>query len=189
MTYMPSAVIANLLANQLEVGEEVFPRELASSTGAVVPSSGQLRMTNFSARKSETTTQVRVYSGATAAAATPTLCRIGMYLLDSSGDGTLVAATDNDTTLFASTLTAYTRSWATPYAKVAGQRYAIGVLVVSATTMPSLHGHPLGALSGSEVGVAPALGGMLTGQADLPASFTAGSLIGNGQRPYLVVLP
>lgn len=170
----------------LTVGEETFDRLPASSTSQN-PSSGQLRLTFFTARKSETTTQVRLYTGTTAAGATPTLCRIAMYEVDSSGNGTLVASTANDTSLFGgSPQTGFTRSWTAPYAKVAGRRYAIGPLVVTGATMPTFQGATQQAVEGA---VAPRINGLLSGLSDIPSSFTEAGLNGSGQRIYMAVLP
>jgi hypothetical protein len=173
--------------NLLTTGEESIPRELATSLG-VVSSSGQIRLTYFTARKTEVTTQVRMYSGSTAAGATPTLCRIGLWLAASDGScSALVASTANDTTLFAAANTAYTRSWSVSYAKIAGQRYAIGALVVTAAAAPTLSGQA-GFIFG-ESSVDPVMAGVATGQADLPASMTSAVAGSGGGRPYAAVLP
>jgi len=179
---------AYLTANLVTTGEETFPRDLLSSSSAVAPISQSLRLTYFTARKTESTTQVRMYSGGTAAAATPSLCRIGLWSVAANGDLTLVASTANDTTLFAGTVTAYTRSWSAPYAKVAGQRYAIGALVVSATTMPTFGGSQV-TYSAEGGSVAPVMGAVINSQADLPSSVAVGSLAASGQRLYAVILP
>jgi hypothetical protein len=185
-TYDPADPESVATGDLLTTGEETMSRIGLTNAAAVAPVSGQLRFTHFTARKSETTTQVRVYSGGTAAAATPTLCRIGLWLIDSSGGGTLVASTANDTTLFAAANTAYTRSWSTPYAKIGGQRYAIAPLVVSATTMPTFPGQSI--VMASEANQPPAICNALSGQTDLPASFLVGSLTISGHRMYAAIL-
>jgi hypothetical protein len=172
-------------ADLLDVGEETIPRNYALS-GSVTVSTGTLRLTFFTARKSETTTQVRVMTGGTAAAATPTLCRLGLYQIDGTA-ATLVASTANDTTLFAATNTAYTRSWSTPFSKIAGQRYAFGVLVVSGAATPAFFGQVVS--SGPEALMSPALAGFLSAQADLTAAFSTGSLTSTGNRIYGAILP
>jgi hypothetical protein len=180
-----AAVGGPMTPNLLTTGEETFPREFLNSTSSVAPVSQQLRLVYFTARKSEITTAVKVYTGSTAAAATPTLCRIGLWSVDASGNLTLVASTANDTTLFAATSTAYPKSWSTPYSKVAGQRYAAGALVVSATTMPTFGGNSV-IYSAEAVGV-PVMAAALSSQSDLPASISAGSLSSSGQRIYAVI--
>jgi hypothetical protein len=175
------------LSNTVTIGEEVYQREFMT-TASVPLTSGTMRLTYFTSRKSETTTQVRVYSGSTAAAATPTLCKVGLYLIDGSGVPNLVAATANDTAMFAATNTAYTRSWTTPYAKIVGQRYVLGVLVASATTMPTLSGHSF-AVAPEPAGIAPILCGATgTNLTDLPATLPATPSSAN-VRPYAVMLP
>lgn len=181
---MPAA----FTGNQLTVGEETIPREIFTSAAASSPASGQLRFTYFTARKTEVTTQVRLYTGSTAAAATPTLCRIGLWEVAANGDLTLVASTANDTTLFAAALTAYTRSWQSSYGKVAGRRYAISPLVVSAAAMPTFGGLAI-AYTAEAQGQAPPLAGILAGQTDLPSPISAGSVAASGMRVYAAVLP
>lgn len=177
------------LKDGLTTGEETFSRNLISINSGVTTSQN-VRMSYFTARKSETTTQVRVISGSAAAGATPTFCAMGLYLIDpSTGDGTLVASTANDTSLFATTNTVYTRSWQASYAKVAGQRYSLGVLVVTAAALPTLTGNANNAGLTAEWGVAPRLTGTLTGQSTLPSTFTAGSVAASLSRHYGAILP
>lgn len=170
----------------IDVGEETFSRRLVTSNQAATTTQ-ILRLSYFTARKTETTTAVRVLSGATAAGATPTLIRVGLYTVSAVGDLTLVASTPNDTALFASPSTAYTKAFSASYAKVAGQRYAVGVLVVTAATAPTLLGSA--ALSGGEPSVAPVIAGLVTGQSDLPSPVAAGSVLTNGQLHYVALLP
>ena len=164
--------------NLLTVGEETFTRDFATTSTGMT--SQALRLTYFTARKTETTTQVRVLT-------TPTLCRVGLYSIASNGDGTLVASTANDTTLFAAASTAYTKSWSVAYAKVSGQRYAIGVLVVSSVTVPTIIAALLN--TATEPAIDPRLSGSLGAQSDLPSSFTSASVAAASSRPYAAVLP
>lgn len=168
-------------ADKLTSGEEVFSRDFATN-GTNATTSNTLRLSYFTARKSENTTGVRVLSGGTAAGATPTLCKIALFLIAANGDGTLVASTASDTSLFAATNTAYPKSWAASYAKVSGQRYALGVLVVTAATAPTLTG--LAPTSTAEMSLAPRLTGSIAAQSDMPSSFTAGSVASSFSRFY-----
>lgn len=178
-----------LKQNQLTVGEEIFSRELPV-VATVTSASGDFRLMYFTARKTETTTQVRLYSGSTAAVATPTLCRLGLYSIATNGDGTIVASTANDTSLFSVASTAYTRSWTSPYAKVAGQRYALGLIVVSGVATPTYLGITIPATLRAEHAVDQRLLGRLFSQSDLPGSFTGAQLNGtNDSRVYAVILP
>jgi len=172
----------------LAVGEEIFSRD--SIAIATVQSTTQnVRLVYFTARKSETTTQVRVRSGNTAAGATPTRCEVALFEINAAGDGTRVAVIANDTSLFATASTAYTRSWTASYSKVAGQRYALGWLVVTTATPPTYIGSTLGFGADDEFDSSPRYVGRITGQTTMPSSFTAASVTGNNVRPYGVILP
>lgn len=178
---------AALTSNFLASGEETFSRELFTTASAVTLTTQVVRMAFFTARKTEVTTQVRTFTGTTAAAATPTLCRIGLYLFDGSGNASLVAATANDTTLWSATSTAYTRSWATAYTKVAGQRYALGLLCISSAAVPTIGGTAIA--QAAEAAQAPAVAGIANGTTDLPSSIAAGGFTATGVRPYAAILP
>lgn len=172
--------------NALTVGEETVARDLATNAANTAVSQA-LRLSYFTARKTETTTQARFITGSTAAGATPTLVRYGLYLIAANGDGTLVASTPNDTTLLAATTTPYPKSWSVAYNKIAGQRYAVGLLVVTAAAAPSLVGVAIQATA--EAATAPRICGSLGSQADLPNTFTDASLTAVGQRFYAAILP
>lgn len=172
--------------NTLTSGQETMPRSAVSSN-ATSQGTGLHRLTYFTAITGFLSSQVRLFSGGTAAAATPTLARVGLYTVAANGDGTLVASTPNDTALFASTNTAYTKSWSTPYTLVKGQRYALGVLVVTAATAPSLTGQAFQV--GTLPGAAPRITGGLTGQADLLSSFLGATVGDSSARNYGVILP
>ncbi|HYH49649.1 MAG TPA: glycosyl hydrolase family 28-related protein [Acidimicrobiia bacterium] len=177
---------AVLLADNLTSGEETYSRRWATQT-TVSTGAGTLRLTYFTARKTETINSVRVYSGGTAAGATPTLARIGVYSVAANGDLTLVASTANDTTLFAGANTAYTKALSAPWSKVAGRRYAIGPLVVTGATAPTVVGYSAG--NAAEAGIAPRVSGAVTGQTDLPASVAVGSVVSSGSTPYFAMVP
>lgn len=173
-------------ANVLVGGEETLPRH-AAGIGTGTTGTGNLRLAYFTAGKTETTSQVIVVSGGTAAAATPTLARVGLYEIAADGSGALVAAIASDTGLFATVNSFYLRTWATPVRKIRGQRYAVGVLVVTAAAAPTLIGAalPVPALGAT----APRVTGLLASQTDLPASFTDGALSVSGNLFYAQVLP
>lgn len=170
----------------LGVGQSTLPRTQASSS-SISQTSGLLRLTYFTATRTEPVAKVRVLSGAVAAGATPTLARVGLYSVAASGDLTLAGSTPNDTALFAGTNTAYTKTLTTPSATVAGSRYALGVLVVTTATAPQLAG--FSALPASELAVAPRVTGSLSGQTDLPSSIAAASVGTSGGAVYGVLLP
>jgi hypothetical protein len=86
----------------------------------------------FTPIKTTTVSQMTMISGTTTSLSL-TVARMGLYTFDGT-EATLVAQTANDTTLFAATNTAYTRSFDTAggfpatYTLVAGQRYAAAII-------------------------------------------------------------
>lgn len=179
--------VGNLLAS----GEEVFPRSLVNQTSVASHASGQVSLVYFTARKTETITQLKMITGGTAAAATPTLCKMGVYSVAANGDLTLAASTASDTSLFAATNTVYTKALSGGnLSKVKGQRYAFAYIVVTAGAMPTWHGNSsLGNAPAAEMGAAPRLTGVRTGQTDLPASIASGDIVENTRRPWGVLVP
>lgn len=167
-------------------------RDAMVSNSTPLPS-GTLRLTYFTAEDSLPATAIRLLCGGTAAAATPTLIRAGIYSVAKNGDLTLVAAIASDTALMAVTSTAYTRPLSTggglpaTLPIVAGTRYAMGLLVVSTAATPTTCGQ--GGPVASEFGVTPRICAALTGQANLPTSIAAGSLIDSPNRFYAAILP
>ena len=157
----------------IAVGESNMHRRDIRST-AVALASGVLRIGNFTARKTETINTLAVMSGSTAAGATPTLCRIGVWTINDVGAlVALVAATANDTSLFGAVNTEYARATLAPFNKVAGQRYGVGVLVVTAAAAPTLMGYDAGGAGGIGGLIQtrrPSLVNGIAGMADLPAS-------------------
>lgn len=174
--------------NLLTTGQETITRELATSNTGLTLSSGNLKMIYFTGRKSETTTQVRIYAGSTAV--TPgqtTLLKIGLWTLNGSGNGTLVASTASDTALLNVANTGYSKSWQSSYGMVAGQRYAFGVLAVHTMGSPPTllaQNLPINPVTGDS----PQLGGLITGLSDL-GDFVAGSVSAQGARPYGAIIP
>lgn len=183
----PSDAAGYFINNRITAGESSVPRMLVA--GGQSTSSGTMLLGYFTAEVTETITQLAFSSHTTAAGATPTLARYGLYSVDGSGNATLLASTANDTALFAAANTRYAKTLSASVNKVAGQRYAVGVLVVNAATMPSIAGASLGGAASTLNNEAPRLVGMITGQSDLPASFTEASL-NNGSKlmPYAELL-
>jgi hypothetical protein len=183
MPYTPPST-ATPDTNLLTVGEGICRREDVSNKTAAL-TSGTARFSYFTARKTEAITQLRVISGDTAAGATPTLCKLGVYLVNADATLTQLAVTANDTTLWAATNTAYTRTLLTTVNKVAGVRYAVGFLVVTTATAPNAMGSE-NTPQTAEMTIAPRMCSLLTGQTDLQASITPAN---GGTRPYAVLLP
>jgi len=178
-------ISTDVFADELTTGESTILRRQVIA--ANVPStSGYCRFTFFTARKTETVTQIRTISGSTAAA-TSTLCRVGIYSVDGSGNLTLIASIANDTALWAATNTAYTRSLSASFTKTRGNRYAVGLIFVG-TTAPTFAGINTG-FAASEFGIGPRLGALTGSNSDLPASVAVGSLTDTSTQSYTVLLP
>jgi hypothetical protein len=160
-------------ANAL-VGIETAPRIICQAA-APLSTSGTLRLSYFTPSQSATIGSLVAVTGSTAAAATPTFCRIGLYTAAANNDLTLVASIANDTALWAAAFTEYSSVLVSPasYTAVAGQRYAFGVLCVSAAAVPSFYG--LQTLSTATFSRPPVLSRSLAGQTDLPSSITHAS--------------
>jgi hypothetical protein len=167
----------------LTSGENTMPRQHINST-TLSPGNGNLRLTFFTARKTETTASIRTICNVAQVGAT--LARIGIYTVDGSGNLTLVASTANDTTLWNATGSA-TRSLSASLSKVRGQRYAIGVLVVGTSTSPQLSGN--GLVGTAECAVAPRLCGFVGSQTDLPSSVAVGSVSDTFHQYYAALVP
>lgn len=173
--------------SSLTTGEESFPREHANSNG-ITQNSGTLRLTYFTLRKSGTRTQVVVSSGGTAAGATPTLVRVGLWRSNDAGDLLeLLAATPNDTSLLAGTFSDYTKTFSASFGAQRGMRVAAGLLVVTAAAAPTVCGS-VPALNTSQLALAPRLSAVLTGLTDLPTTAAAGTLTNTSNRPWFVLL-
>lgn len=174
------------IGNRLASGEASVERLVANSTSTL--STGNLRLSYFTARKTETCTKVSAWSHTTAAGATPTLCRMGVYSVNlSTGALTLLAACANDTSLFSVINTEYEKTLTSNFDKVAGTRYAAAALVVTAQTAPVVAS---ASLSVAGLGATlPRLTGLVAGQTDLPASIAAASINNSGNMPYIAFRP
>lgn len=170
---------------QLTVGQESVPRLLAASSATMT--SGTLRLSYFTARKTDLVGSLRVNTGTTAAGATPTLIRLGIYTIAANGDITLAASTVNDTALLAVGSTAYTKALSSAYQVNAGQRYAVGLLVVTGATAPTVHA--ASANLGIETWTAPRMSAGITGQTDLPSSVVDASQSVSAANPFIVLVP
>ncbi len=144
--------------------------------------SGTLFLTYKTADKSFTCANLTMYTGGTAAGATPTLVRYAIYTVAGNGDLTLVASTTNDTSLFAALQTGYTKSLSSSYGITYGSRYAFGFLIVTGAATPTLHGT---AHRAAETAIAPRISGSVTGQTDLPSSVSAGSITNTSSMFYM----
>src|SRR5690348_10707358 len=86
-----------------------------AATGSMTLTSQRISFCYFQAAITKQITSLVISSSSTAAGATPTLVRFGLWTVAANGDLTLVASTANDTTLLASTFTAYTKALSVAY--------------------------------------------------------------------------
>ncbi len=172
--------------NLPDSGETTLPPAQCIAAGGGSLSTGNFRLVYFTAAKTESITKISTWA-ATAAAATPTLCRIGIYTIDGSGNLTLVASTTNDTAMWSSNGVEYEKTLDVGFSKVAGTRYAVGSLCVTAASAPALAGmqssNPL------INAIAPRLAGTVGSQTDLPASVAVGSIGNTAIRPFFWLKP
>lgn len=170
----------------ITTGEAVMGRRFASSSG--IPTGTQsIRLTYFTARKTGTYTQLRMTCGGSGHTLA-TLVKFAIFSV--AGDGTLtcIGVTANDTAMLVTPNTEYTKATTASYAVTAGQRYAFGVLVVTAGTAPTVCGGVIA--PGTAAGRAPQLAGIITGQSDMPAvNGTLAASSANGQSPYGELVP
>ena len=180
-----AATYAPLIDNDdFVVGEGIASRRMANANASMA--SGSLRLTYFTAKKTEAITQVKIVSG-TAAGATPTLVRAGIWTVGPNGVDllSLVASTANDTSLLSNGSTLYTKALQVTFNKVKGVRYAFGLLVVTGASLPTICS--TSAISSLFSIDNPAVIGTVAGQTDLPASSTA--VAGATFGPYAVLVP
>jgi hypothetical protein len=160
--------------NQSSSVVDTIPRGFTvfASSGATL-GLGTIMFHFFTPLKTTTVSQMTMISGTTVSSGL-TLARMGLYTFDET-TATLVAQTDNDTTLFNASGTVYTRSFSTTggfpatYTLVAGQRYAAAVLQTG-TTAGTLLGYAPNALLMNQL---PRVTGSATSQTDLVATRTS----------------
>lgn len=180
-----SPVAGGSYADQLTSGQETHDRKyIRDSTVALT--SGTVRYIYFTSRKTETVNNIRMTSGGTAAA-TVTTVQVGIYQVEANGDLTKLGETPNDATLLTGTSTQYTKALSAPVNLVAGQRYAIALLVV-ASTMPTMAG-VVGTISAELFSSAPRIAATFAGQSALVSSVANASLAGSGSHVYFAVTP
>jgi hypothetical protein len=174
-------------------GETTIDR-MQITSGAIGWSSGALMLSYFTARKTESIATLGFLCGSSAASS-PTLIRAAVYSVSNPATGALaaqLAATASDTALFAVANERYTKALSTAWAKVAGTRYAIGVLQVSAGSF-NLSGKLGGASatvgSAAIYALSPVVAKRVTGLTDLPADPTAVTLASYGGRIYAEAIP
>ncbi len=173
------------LPNESKTVVASVPRE--SCNGSITCTSGALLLSFFTATKDITIDTVRMFSTGTAAGATPTVVRVGLFTVQSDGSLGLVHFTSNNTSYLSSTNTKYEIALDGSYALVAGKRYATGVLVVTGAAAPTILGNVLQAQFAKTDG--PLIGAVVTGQTNLPDTVAAVDLVASENRPYVELVP
>ncbi len=119
---------------------ECYPRLISDSQLSLVNSS--VMLTSFIAPWTKQINALTLHNNNSAGVGM-TYAAMGLYTVAANGDLSLVARTDSDTSLMTATFTTYTRALSTTggypasYLMEYSQRYALGVLVTGATTVPS----------------------------------------------------
>ena len=169
------AVLA--MFNMSNTSVDVYPRNLG--TYSIVLTSGWVYLTLFTPLKTITVSQVTMATLNGSGAAGVTTARMGLYSYDeATQNATLLARTANDTTLFTTAYTMYTRSFDTTggypasYTLQAGVKYGLG-FSLTATTMPTIQCGPTTASNSPMWSQAPRLSIFKTGAADLPTNITS----------------
>lgn len=180
---MRKAYYTDLITNggnpDIPITGEYIPGRDYWTSSSVSVTSQRINLTYFTAKVTETVTTVTAWTGSTAAGATPTVCQYGIYSVNMTTKAlTLVATTANDTALFAGTNTDYPKAFSASFTKTAGQRYAIGILVVSGATLPNFVGvnQVSNAVMATRMADWPRLSGYLGGQSSFPSSIADASL-------------
>jgi hypothetical protein len=162
---------------------------VGSMNSAITMTSGTIVFGYFVAEQDVTIANLAASSSSTAAAATPTLIRMGVYSCDASGNLALLAGTTNDTSLFAAIGTEYSKALDTPVALTKGTRYAYGLLIVSGTTMPTIMAQAAVGAQGvfaRATSKRPRRSSALAGQTDLPASVSSGAVATKNGVPFII---
>jgi hypothetical protein len=175
-TSIDSTQSGKVITGNNPVGEDYLPAGFAtmSRIGALndlATTSGRLALQYITADKTAVVSTMRALSWSTAAAATPTLIRFGIYSVATNGDLTLIGSTANDTTLFAGTFQAQVKALSAATTLIQGNRYVLAFLIVSSAAMPTVLGSYI-----ADPDQSPRLAGIVTGQTNLPSTITAGTV-------------
>ena len=151
---------------------------------ATLGASGRTQFTHFRANRNISARNIEIVTTGTAAGATPTLVKVGLYSVGMNGDLTLLSQSANQTLLFAATNLRYRIPLTASVPIVRGTMYALAVLVVSGATLPTLSGQTV---NGIEAGfVSPVMTTRQDGQTDLAATLTRSAVVSsnvsNGSR-------
>jgi hypothetical protein len=171
-------------------GEASIDRK-APLTGVAYGTSSNMLLTYRKSIKTETITKLSMACG-TAAGATPTLIKFGVYSVnETTGDLTLVASTASDTSVFSTANTGYELNLSSSWSKTAGTLYAYALLLVSSQTLPTIIGHAHLASTGVNniLALPPRVTGLVSGQTDLPSSVVSSSVAISNRALWTHAIP
>lgn len=188
------AGITSMLRNQFirAAGGHYAGRKDQISTNQLALTTQILRLNFFDCIKTTTVTQIRSWSGAQAAGATPTICKMALW--DVAADGALSngLVTTNDTAMWNSLNGVFTKNLPSSKTLVAGNRYCCGALCVTAAAVPQVLGRaPTFYLTFPDHLTAPQSHGVITAQSDIATSYAAasfGNATGGDQVPMFLLL-
>jgi hypothetical protein len=173
---------SNFNSNKLASGQAAYHRD--SIWGSAQMVSQRLVVVTFTAEKIFTAANIKTVTGATAAAGATT-AKVGFVQVNSDDTLTLLGKSANDTALWGTANTAYTKALDLSTATVRGQRYGIAFLF-DGTTPPSLIGQSH--VNGSVLNTNVRLVAEYASQTDIPSSLAAMSGTAT-LRPWAVLLP
>lgn len=146
--------------------------------------SGTLFLTYFRAPKTQPVNNIKYYSGGTAAGATPSLVKYALFTVATNGDITRVGLTANDTSIFVAANAANSRAVPEVPIVTKGQMLATGLLLVTAAALPTVLAQLAVGATSAAMSVAPRMCAQVTAQADIAASYAAGSIANSGSRLF-----
>jgi hypothetical protein len=168
----------------LAVGDSTLPRTSIAGASAAIPNNS-LRLTYFTATRTEVITQVSCPNAAVSAGAT--LQRIGIYQEMPDGSVALVASTASDVNMWTIAVSEYATALQAAFTKVQGVRYAVGMLIVGATSSPTFFGNS--SLLNFTMARAPRLSALVNGVNDLPDTISTGALSVSQGLTYFQLIP
>jgi hypothetical protein len=175
-------------ANALAEGESTLSRD-EGIRDSITVATKEMRLMYFTAPKTGSRKNIEVCTGTTGAGATPTVVQFGVFEVNpATGKLTRVAVTANNTALLKTAGETYKQATEAAWAAVAGARYAVGLLVVTAAATPTLGGIS-STLVNTILGQSPRLTGLVSGLAEIPAEVEPANVKNSSSLFYAATLP
>ncbi|QKY80030.1 tailspike protein [Gordonia phage Doggs] len=166
-----------------------MPRnEITSDTvplGTTAQPNNVIHLTYFTAPRDATITAIRTSVGDVASSGDGTLQSIGIMEVADNGDMTRLGLTGG-TTMWTTAGGRSTPGMGTSVELRAGQRYAVALLVVGATTVPRFTGATAG--NANELAESPRRTGQLTGASQIPATALGSAVTNTKFRIYTALV-